>query len=52
MDVVLVFIVFRALLFGRVTQTAHKLLAVTLAVLLGADFVYDLLVRRDGYRHR
>ena len=42
MDVVLVFIVFRALLFGRVNQPFHKLLALALGAMFLSDFVYDL----------
>ena len=49
MDVLLVFIVCRALLFGRLTQTAHKLLAGTLATLFAADLIHDLLMRHDQY---
>ena len=49
MDVLLVFIVCRALLFGRLTQTAHKLLAGTLATLFAADLIHDLLTRHDQY---
>jgi diguanylate cyclase len=49
MDVVLVFIVFRALLFGRVNQPFHKLLALALGAMFLSDFVYDLLVRRNQY---
>ncbi len=49
MDVVLIFIVFRALLFGRVTQTCHKLLALAFGTMFVSDFVYDLLVRNNHY---
>jgi diguanylate cyclase (GGDEF)-like protein len=49
MDVVLVFIVFRALLFGRAIQPFHKLLALALGTMFVSDFIYDLLVRHDHY---
>jgi len=49
MDVILVFIVFRALLFGQATQTFHKLLALALGTMFVADFIYDLLVKHDQY---
>jgi diguanylate cyclase (GGDEF)-like protein len=49
MDVVLIFIVFRALLFGRGTQTFHRMLAVALGAMFVSDFIYDLLVRDNRY---
>ncbi len=49
MDVLLVFIVFRALLFGRSIGPQHKLLAASLVTLLAADLIYDLVVLHDHY---
>lgn len=49
MDVVLVFVVLRALVFGRADQPFHKLLAAALCVVLVADFAYDLLVLHGRY---
>jgi diguanylate cyclase (GGDEF)-like protein len=49
MDIGLVFIVFRALLFGRVNQAFCKILAVALMSMFLADFVYDLLALHNAY---
>ena len=44
MDVLVVFIVCRALLFGRARRPVHDLLTMSLVTLLVADMVYDLLM--------
>ncbi len=49
MDVLLVFIIFRALLFGRANRPAHKLVAASLVTLAVADMVYDLLALHGRY---
>ncbi len=49
MDVLAVFIVFRALLFGRARRPLHKLLAASLVTLLAADMIYELLVLHGHY---
>jgi hypothetical protein len=49
LDVVLVFIVFRALLFGRAIQPFHALLALAFGSVFVSGFVYDLLVRYHTY---
>jgi diguanylate cyclase (GGDEF)-like protein len=43
MDIALIFIVFRSLLFGVVSRPYHRLVATALIALAGADFAYDLL---------
>ncbi len=50
MDIFLVFIVFRSLLFGRSKLAYRKLLAVSLIVLFVADLVYELLVLHNSYK--
>ena len=49
MDVVLVFILGRALLSGRARQPFHKLLAVAMVVMFLGDFLYDVLVLHNSY---
>ena len=49
LDIALVFIVFRSLLFGRVKQTYCRVLAAALIITFLADFVYDLLVLHSSY---
>ena len=50
MDIALVFVVFRSLLFGAAHQTFRKLLAASLIFMFMADFVYDLLVLHNSYQ--
>ncbi len=49
MDVALVFIVFRSLLFGSSRRPYHTILAAALLTMLLSDFVYDLLVLHNAY---
>jgi diguanylate cyclase (GGDEF)-like protein len=49
MDIALVFLVFRTLLFRESRQPFHKLLAVAMTVMLVSDFTYDLLVLHNSY---
>jgi diguanylate cyclase (GGDEF)-like protein len=49
MDIALLFILFRALLFGESRRTFHKLLAAAMIVMFVGDFIYDLLVLHNGY---
>ncbi len=49
MDIALVFIVVRALLFAESSRPFTKLLAAALIVMFAADFAYDLLVLHDSY---
>ncbi len=49
MDIALVFILVRALLFGSARRTCHKILAAGLLLMCAADFTYDLLVLHNGY---
>jgi diguanylate cyclase (GGDEF)-like protein len=49
MDIALVFIVCRALLFGYSNRPYHKLLAAALVVMLIADFTFDLLELHNSY---
>jgi diguanylate cyclase (GGDEF)-like protein len=50
MDIFLVFIVFRSLLFGSSKGFFCKLLAAALIAMFLADFVYDLLVLHGSYQ--
>ena len=50
MDIALVFIVFRALVFGDSRTTSHKLLAAAMTVMFIGDFTYDLLVLHNSYQ--
>ena len=49
MDIALVFLVFRTLLFRDSRQPFHKFLAGAMMVMFVADFTYDLLVLHDSY---
>ena len=49
MDIALLFILFRALLFGESRRTFHKLLAAAMIVMFVGDFIYDLLVLHNSY---
>jgi diguanylate cyclase (GGDEF)-like protein len=49
MDIALVFLVFRTLLFRESRQPFRKLLAVAMMVMFVADFTYDLLVVHNSY---
>src|ERR1035437_2523585 len=49
MDIALVFLVFRTLLFRESRQPFHKLLAVAMTVMFVSDFTYDLLVLHNSY---
>jgi len=49
MDIALLYILFRALLFGSAKRTCHKILATALLLMCAADFTYDLLVLHNGY---
>ena len=49
MDIALVFLVFRSLMFRRSRQPFHKLLAVAITVMFVSDFTYDLLVLHNSY---
>jgi len=49
MDIALVYLVFRALLFQDSRQPFHKLLAGAVTVMFVADFIYDLLVLHNSY---
>ena len=49
MDIALVFIVCRTLLFRKSRSPAHRLLAVSMSLMFVADFVYDLLVLHASY---
>ncbi len=49
MDVALLYLVCRALLFGTAKRPAHKLLAAAMLIMCVADFTYDLLVLHNGY---
>lgn len=49
MDIALVFIVFRTLLFRDSTNPVHRLLAAALSVMLVADFTYDVMVLHGSY---
>ncbi len=50
MDIALVFIVFRSLLFGRAEQTIPQAAGRRLICMFLADFVYDLLVLHNSYQ--
>jgi diguanylate cyclase (GGDEF)-like protein len=50
MDIALVFIVFRALLFGAASLPFHKLIAIGLIMMFAGDFTNDLLVRHNDYQ--
>jgi diguanylate cyclase (GGDEF)-like protein/PAS domain S-box-containing protein len=50
MDVVLVFIVFRALLSGRARFFYQRLLAASMVVVMAGDFTYDVLALHNAYR--
>ena len=49
MDIALVFIVFRTLLFRRSQSASLRLLAASMSVMFVADFTYDLLVLHNSY---
>jgi len=49
MDIALVFIVFRTLLFRKSKSPSHRLLAAAMSVMFVADFIYDLLVLHGSY---
>jgi diguanylate cyclase (GGDEF)-like protein len=49
MDIALVFVVCRALLFGTYARPVHRLLAAALVVMFLADFTYDLLALHNSY---
>jgi diguanylate cyclase (GGDEF)-like protein len=49
MDIAVLFIVVRGLLFGDCRTTGHKLLAGSLLSMLIGDFIYDLLTLHGGY---
>lgn len=49
MDVGLVFILLRALVFGSGRLTVHRLIGLSLAGTLVADFAYDYIVQNSGY---
>jgi len=49
MDIALVFIVFRTLLFEKSKSPSHRLLAAAVSVMFVADFTYDLLVLHGSY---
>ena len=49
MDIALVFLVFRTLLFRESRQPFHKLLAAAMTVMFVSDFTYDLLVLHNSY---
>jgi diguanylate cyclase (GGDEF)-like protein len=49
MDIVILFVVLQALMFGVARQPVHKLLAASLLSMLVADFIYDVLTQRGGY---
>ncbi|HZC69294.1 MAG TPA: EAL domain-containing protein [Jatrophihabitans sp.] len=49
MDLGIVFILVSALLFASVQGTAARLVTVAMVLMLAGDFIYDLLVLRDGY---
>ena len=50
MDIALVFILFRALVFGGSQRPFHGLLAVAMIVMFVGDFIYDLLVLHNSYQ--
>ncbi len=49
MDIALVFLVFRTLLFNESKQPFHKFLAAAMVVMFVSDFTYDLLVLHNSY---
>jgi diguanylate cyclase len=49
MDIALIFIVARALLFAESSRPFTKLLAAALIVMFAADFTYDVLVLHNSY---
>jgi diguanylate cyclase (GGDEF)-like protein len=49
MDIALVFVVCRALLFGTYARPVHRILAAALIVMFVADFTYDLLALHNAY---
>jgi len=49
MDIALVFLVFRTLLFRASKQPFHKFLAAAMMVMFVSDFTYDLLVLHNSY---
>jgi diguanylate cyclase len=49
MDIVLLFVVLQALMFGTARQPVHKLLATSLLSMLIADFIYDVLSQHNSY---
>jgi hypothetical protein len=49
MDIVLLFVVLQALMFGTARQPVHKLLAASLLSMLVGDFIYDLLIQHNSY---
>jgi diguanylate cyclase (GGDEF)-like protein len=50
MDIALVFILFRTLVFGESSRPFHRLLAAGMAAMFVGDFTYDLLVLHDSYQ--
>jgi len=50
MDIALIFVVFRSLLFGASKQMFRKILAAALIAMFVADFTYDLLVLHNSYQ--
>jgi diguanylate cyclase (GGDEF)-like protein len=49
MDIALVFVVFRTLLFRKSQSPSHRLIAAAMSVLFIGDFTYDLLVLHNSY---
>ena len=49
MDIVILFVVLQALMFGVARQPVHKLLAASLLSMLVADFIYDVLTQHSSY---
>ena len=49
MDIAVLFVVLRGLVFGAAREPAHRLLAASLLSMLIGDFVYDLLTQHGSY---
>ena len=50
MDVTLVFVLFRAVVFGSTRRPFHWILVAALSAMFVGDFTFDLLVLHDAYR--
>jgi diguanylate cyclase (GGDEF)-like protein len=49
MDIALIFVAFRSLLFGSANRAYHRLVATALLVVVGTDFAHQILVRHADH---